>query len=117
MRHFLIIFTVLWSSSAISAEFRCEVKAKYSCEVDGCKSAPIGVWTNIDFERRTVSRCDSRGCDQYNANFSQSGAFINIDLPGRGMIIKIAKVTNEFMEIVTLGATAIISYGACTQKQ
>lgn len=33
------------------------------------------------------------------------------------MIIKIAKVTNEFMEIVTLGATAIISYGACTQKQ
>src|SRR5436190_1129089 len=72
-------------------ELKCEIREKFVCQAGAaCKASPVGVWNVVDTAKRTYARCDTRGCDSYEAQFSQSGAFINIDVPGRGVIAKMS---------------------------
>jgi hypothetical protein len=62
---------------------------------------------------RTYSRCDSRGCDKFDARFSRSGVFTIIDLPGRGFTAKLAADMSTFIEVATIETQALVSFGAC----
>jgi hypothetical protein len=83
------ILPSLHSLTASADEFRCEVTEKYVCEARAaCKPAPRSVWNAIDMNRKTFARCDTRGCDTYDARFSPSGSFINIEVPGRACLLR-----------------------------
>jgi hypothetical protein len=53
------------------------------------------------------------GGDSYDASFCPSGAFIVIDVPSRGMVAKVAADKSSFLEVATLGMTALNSFGSC----
>ena len=66
------------------AGVRCDADAKFSCSPAGCETAAPGATARIDPERRVYSRCDARGCDEYDALISRSGDYVNVALPEHG---------------------------------
>jgi hypothetical protein len=113
MRFARILFALL-ASPAAAEPMTCRITTKHSCDpAGGCKKIPPGVWNVLDAARQTYARCDARGCDTYDASFSPSGAFIVIDVPSRGMVAKVAADKSSFLEVATLGMTALNSFGSC----
>jgi hypothetical protein len=102
------------SNSAIAKTMTCRIATKFSCDAgEGCKPLKPAIWNVIDLERQTYSRCDTRGCDNYDARVHRSGEFIVIDVPGRGMVAKLASNFSSFLEVTTIGTSALNSFGSC----
>ncbi len=114
MRAIVIALLVLGAvSSARSAELRCEFRAKYACNLSGCRENAVTVWNLIDLDALRFSRCDQKGCDHYTITTSVSGIFINIEVPGHGMLARMSHDGSQYLEVVTLGTDVLVSYGAC----
>lgn len=47
------------------------------------------IYTLIDIDKATYSRCDNRCCDGYKPSVSKFGEFINLSLPENGLVVKI----------------------------
>jgi hypothetical protein len=115
--------STLWGAAAVSllcllapsakAELRCEINAKQVCNPDGCRSVAPTVHNKLDGQHGLYSRCDANGCDDYPASITRSGAFANVEVPGRGVIAKVSLADGAFLEVATLGLEAYVSYGAC----
>jgi hypothetical protein len=102
---------------ALSQPVTCQVSAKFSCAAEtGCRENRLGVWNVIDMQGQTYARCDSRGCDKYDARLSRSGVFIIIDVPGHGMMAKLAADMSAFLEVATIGTQALVSFGTCQMR-
>lgn len=111
------VLLVLKAVPATAEQLICRVHLKQLCERDTeCRRVEPNTWYPIDTVRGTVSRCDAGGCDTYQAAASPSGVFINLDVPGRGMILKIASDGSSFVEVATLGLSVFVSFGACTRQ-
>jgi hypothetical protein len=104
---------LLVSGQAVAQPITCTIDQKYSCAPSGCEAAGISVHNVLDLDRRTIARCDQKGCDEYPMNASRSGIFIVIDVPGRGMLAKLSADGNSSVEVVTLGTSAVVSFGTC----
>jgi hypothetical protein len=57
-----------------------------------------------------------KGCDEYQANFSRSGLYTMIYLPGRGTMAKMSANGAEFLEVTTLGIDTLVSFGHCVRE-
>ena len=98
---------------AWATEVHCEIEAKYACNSSGCRENAIAVWNLIDLDALRFSRCDQMGCDHYTITTSVSGAFMNIEVPGHGMLARVSHDGSQYVEIVTLGTDVLVSYGSC----
>lgn len=98
---------------AVAQEVKCAIKVKYVCEASGCNPVPAKVWSVVDITAKTYARCDAKGCDTYGAKLSTSGAFLNIDIPDRGVIAKMSSDGSSFHEVATLGHSIFVSFGSC----
>jgi hypothetical protein len=117
-----VVGLMIAASAAANAQaMRCDISQKFVCENTGCRTIPASTWAMIDVPKKSYARCDSRGCDTYEAYMYQSGAFLNIEVPGRATI---AKVSTEnvplanlrslsFHEVVTQLHAVLISFGSC----
>lgn len=93
---------------------RCDISSKNQCDAgSGCRRVGASTWNVIDIPRKTIARCDAKGCDTYAAQFAVSGAFINIALPANGMLAKLSSDGTSFLETVTLANVALVSFGSC----
>jgi hypothetical protein len=109
------------ASIARAQELKCEIAEKYVCGTGGCKQAQASVWNMIDRTKKIYARCDRAGCDTYQANFFDSGAFMYIEVPGGRAIAKIATVNVPLMgikalsfhEVVSQLHTVLVSFGTC----
>ena len=113
---FAVSMLVNVATPALAQELKCEIRQKYACEAADCKSIPASVWSLIDIGKATYTRCDTRGCDTYGARFSVSGDFINIDVPGRGMVAKVSADHTSFLEVATMGLSVLTSFGLCRRN-
>jgi hypothetical protein len=112
------LLTVVFCSTSASADVTCTIREKYSCaEGEGCAPVENTIVVRIDIPGATYSRCDAKGCDDYGALFSSSGEYINIDVPGRGMVAKMASDGSEFVEVATLMSVVLLSFGNCNQSR
>jgi hypothetical protein len=95
----------------------CAIDQKFHCDPGaGCRRiSPGSSYNRIDLEHRTFARCDNKGCEDYPANFTQSGLFINIEFSPGAM----AKLGPEMQlsEVATLWLGAWISYGTCREQE
>lgn len=112
----ICLAVILFPSAVLATELRCEISSKYTCSREGCSPNKLGVWNLIDLERGKFSRCDRNGCDQYDANVSQSGIYYNIEVPGHGVLAKMTLDGTEYIEVATLGTTVLVSFGSCGEK-
>ena len=70
-----------------------------------------------------MSRTDTKGCNTYEARFSNSGIFMNIEVPSRSVFAKMATEESSLMEIkkyafheiVTQFHAVYVSFGSCKQ--
>jgi hypothetical protein len=73
------LFSVWLMAGIARAETTCTIIEKLQCaQGQGCQSVKNTIVVRIDMERQVYSRCDAKGCDDYQAQFTVSGAFINI---------------------------------------
>jgi hypothetical protein len=115
---------VLAASSTQAQEYKCEIEDKYLCESTGCRPVPATAWNILNIQRETYARCDSKGCDIHDARFSPSGAFMNVQLPGRNTIAKMATIDVpmatlkkfSFHEVATQFHAVYVSYGTCRER-
>ncbi len=96
-----------------AAAIRCDFQSKMSCRADSCQFLEITTYSVIDPAESTYARCDSNGCDTYPAEFVESGAFMNITVPGRSLMGKMSLPNAKVVEIATLGLDVLLSYGTC----
>ena len=112
----VLIAAFLLASEIVNAEpLKCTITKKFVCDVaQGCRPSAANIWNEIDLERKTFARCDRASCDTYDARMSQSGAYTNIEVPGRGLIAKLGGPNPaEFVEVATLMGTVLNSFGSC----
>jgi hypothetical protein len=108
----LVLLLATWSASASAVTLICTYDHKFQCSPDGCGPVPSKVFSKLDIEAQRYSRCDSAGCDDYDATISQSGAFVVLELPGHGMFAKISD-ERKATEVVSLGNAVLVSFGQC----
>ena len=114
MVRILLIGAVFLAFTPVHAqEIKCQIRNKYVCESGGCKSLPAKVWNIVDATKQTYAHCDSAGCDKYNAQISRSGEFVNIGVPDRGVIAKMALDGSTFHEVASLMHVVYVSFGSC----
>lgn len=108
---------LLCATPALAEGFRCDISMKQQCQpATGCIAVPAKVFNLVDLSLGTYSRCDTAGCDEYEASLSKSGIFVEIDIPGRGMLAKLDLGTFKFLELVTLSTDVVyLSWGTCSE--
>ena len=108
---FLAATLIPWA--AYANELTCEIHEAYTCRPKaGCIKHVSGATNRIDSDRKKYTRCDQKGCDEYDMKLVRSGEYALIEVSGRGMLAKI-NTAGSFMEVVTLMDQALISYGTC----
>jgi len=66
----------------------------------------------LDFDRKTYSRCDNKGCDQYPMVAVPSGAFLNV-VYNPSAIFKATADGSAYVEVATLGLVTYSQFGTC----
>jgi hypothetical protein len=116
-----LVGLLLTVSTVASAQtFRCDINHKMVCQQSGCKAVPASVWNIIQLDKKTYARCDAKSCDTYNAQFSEGGAFLNIQVtPSTIAKMAVADVPVmelkkfSFHEVATQLHDVYVSFGAC----
>ena len=70
----------------------------------------------LDFDRKTYSRCDSKGCNQYPMLVAPAGAFVSA-VYNPSAIFKATADGSEYVEVATLGLTTYSQWGRCRTEQ
>jgi hypothetical protein len=109
----LIIVLGLLSGNAYAETIYCKVDTAFICNSTGCKQIKSEIFINLDTERNTYQRGDSKGIDTYNMSMYKSGNFVTAEVAGSASLkIDIADTMN-FVEIVQLGLTTYNNFGKC----
>src|SRR5262245_54529774 len=98
----VVIALVLPAHLALAQPITSRLSSKFGCSPGGCEPMAANVWSVIDLSAQTYARCDAKGCAKYDAVMSRSGVYVVIDLPGRGMIVKLASDLSAFLEVATI---------------
>lgn len=90
------------------------------CEVAKDLGTSFSLVSNFDTNNQTMSRCEAKGCDTYDAQYYASGLYENYqpEQP-RGFFLKkegksfVDTETTSYIEVVTMGVTTILYSGYC----
>ena len=101
-------------SASAEAAVTCSIAEKSQCQAGtGCSAVQPTIVIRLDMATNSYSRCDAKGCDDFVAQYSQSGNYINIALPERGMMAKLSMDGSSFTEVATLAGVVLVSFGSC----
>ncbi len=99
---------------AEAAPLRCDAVRKVMCSPVECRPVAadsVVVW--VDLDAKTVRRCDAKGCGQYQATVTTSGAYTNVEMGGQGAFLKIEANSLAFTEVATAMLFVVVSHGIC----
>ena len=109
----IIIFSMLLSGNVYAETIYCKVDTTFICSSTECKQTKSEIFVNLDTERNTYQRGDSKGIDTYDMEMYKSGNFVTAEVQGRASLkIDIANGMN-FVEVVQLGLTTYNNFGKC----
>ena len=96
-------------------KLQCTPKTRLDCVGTNCTQSKPIVYLILDRSNKTFSRCDTKGCDSYDANFGSGGIFTNIQPRNpSGMMIKVLG-NREYIEMVTIGLSTVFQDGRCSE--
>jgi hypothetical protein len=94
-------------------QLKCEPKSGFICTKHECKRRDIKSTITLDKDKKTVTRCEEEKCEVFEAEFEQTGSFVNVQSKGAiGSIVRILG-DSRYKEITTVGLDAYISNGNC----
>jgi hypothetical protein len=109
----LLVSAVSFSAPSLALT-TCTISQKQVCRPGvECEQTKNSIVVRIDWNQGTYSRCDAKGCDALSMQFAVSGDFLNIEVPGRGMLAKISKDGSSYVEVATFMTNVIVSFGSC----
>jgi len=109
----IIIISLLLGGKVYAETIYCKVDTTFICSSTECKQTKSEIFVNLDTERNTYQRGDSKGIDTYDMNMYKSGNFVIAEVTGRASLkIDIANGMN-FVEVVQLGLTTYNNFGKC----
>jgi hypothetical protein len=103
----------------------CRADTTAVCGPNGCTTsvARSDAEIRIDLNSGWYQRCDSRGCDSYEAEIYPSGIYIIAELPGRATFAKLETPLDvrdvnsmRYIEVATAGVTAFLHHGVCLKQ-
>lgn len=98
-------------------KLQCTPKTRLDCDGTNCTQSQPVVYLILDRPNKTFSRCDTKGCDAYDAIFGSSGIYTNIQPRNpSGMMIKVLG-NREYIEMATIGLNSIFQNGSCSEIQ
>ncbi|HYE38199.1 hypothetical protein [Methylocaldum sp.] len=113
----VIVVSVLALASRARAEdlVVCTPVTKYLCSPQHeCRAIPTsGSYSALNVQGGVYFRCDAKGCDGYDATITRSGSYLTIDVPGRGVVAKVADDLTTYSEAATLLDSVYVSLGTC----
>lgn len=121
----VLLVAIAMAATAPATEFawQCNVEKRFQCGSKGGGCAPLAVTMSAFiypgeslYWRCPVERkgWDLGACDRYLAAVSTSGAFKNIELPGRAAFARVGP-NLSFTEVVTLADQVLVSHGTCAE--
>jgi len=110
---FLVFILLILSAPSIAQTLTCTPSQKFYCKKEGCSTAPAKVRAVIDMDKQTYSRCDSFGCDKYDASVRLGGIYLNVSVPGKSLTAKVEMSSLQYFETVSLGLSVYSSFGKC----
>ena len=109
----IVVLSLLFSGNAYAETIYCKVDTTFICSSAECKQTKSEIFVNLDTERNTYQRGDSKGIDTYDMNMYKSGNFVIAEVTGRASLkIDIVNGMN-FVEVVQLGLTTYNNFGKC----
>ena len=57
---------------------KCEPKSGFICTKHECKRRDISSYIILDKNKNSITRCDKENCETFEAQFEQTGSFVNI---------------------------------------
>jgi hypothetical protein len=94
-------------------KLKCEPKSGFICTKRECAKRTIKAILILDKKQNTIKRCEDSNCEEFAAEFNQTGAFVNIQTEGPvGTLIRILG-DSRYKEITTVGLDAYIANGNC----
>jgi hypothetical protein len=94
-------------------KLRCEGKSGFICIKKECIKKPIVSHIILDKKKGLVSRCEGDHCEDFEAEFTQTGVFFNVQTKGPiGSIIRILG-DSRYKEVSLFGLDAYIVNGNC----
>ena len=76
----IIIFSLLLSGNVYAETIYCKVDTTFICSSTECKQTKSEIFVNLDTERNTYQRGDSKGIDTYDMNMYKSGNFVTAEV-------------------------------------
>jgi hypothetical protein len=96
-------------------KLKCTPRSHFRCEGSSCTYEPPVVHLILNRDRNIVSRCDAKGCDDFEGTFVSGGMYTNIQgIEPRGLLVKVLG-NSEYVEVATSGLVTHVSTGACSE--
>ena len=96
-------------------KLQCTPKTRLDCDGTNCTQSQPVVYLILDRPNKTFSRCDTKGCDSYDAIFGSSGIYTNMQPRNpSGMMIKVLG-NREYIEMATIGLSTVFQNGSCSE--
>lgn len=109
----IIIFSFFLSGNVFAETIYCKVDSSFICNSNECVKKKSEIFINLDTERKTYQRGDSKGIDTYDMEIYKSGNFVIAEIPSSASL-KIDITDNmNFVEVVKLGLTTYNNFGTC----
>ena len=103
--------------SAKAQQFSCYVERKELCQNNvSCRKIDNTMVLKIDLERSSYSRCENNRCQAYEVAISNSGQFVNLSGGYHGLLAKLDTLSNELLEVATLGLNTFVTFAKCKQS-
>jgi len=96
-------------------KLQCTPKTRLDCDGTNCTQSQPVVYLILDRTNEIYSRCDTKGCDIYDANFGSGGIYTNIQARDpNGAMIKVLG-NRQYIEMATIGLSTVFQSGSCTE--
>ena len=109
----IIIFSFFLSGNVFAETIYCKVDSSFICNSNECVKKKSEIFINLDTERNTYQRGDSKGIDTYDMNMYKSGNFVIAEVPGSASLKMDITGNMNFVEVVQLGLTTYNNFGTC----
>lgn len=95
-------------------KIKCEPKSGFLCTKHECNKVETKTNIVLDKENGTITRCEGKNCETFEAEFEQTGVYVNIQ--SKGPIGTLIRVLGDYRykEITTVALDAYIANGECS---
>jgi hypothetical protein len=96
-------------------KIKCEPKTGFMCAKWECVKRDVKSYLILDKEKKMITRCEDKICEDYPAEFKRTGVYFNVQTEGPiGTLVRVLG-DSRYKEISSIGLDAYIVNGNCEE--